>query len=104
NSLNGLIDNKLVLAHLGSCDNPDEVIEKLAGKNVYLDTSFVLDRYPEKAKEVMKAHGYDKILFGTDSPWADQKKYVEMLKGFDLDCTQLEMIFSGNAKKLLNLG
>ncbi|MCH5202202.1 MAG: amidohydrolase family protein, partial [Oscillospiraceae bacterium] len=25
NSLNGLIDNKLVLAHLGSCDNPDEV-------------------------------------------------------------------------------
>lgn len=102
-SLMGLIDNKLVLAHLGSCDNPNEVIEKLAGKNVYLDTSFVLDRYPEKAKEVMKAHGYDKILFGTDSPWADQKKYTELIKALVPDRKIQEKIFRTNAEKLLNL-
>ena len=100
--LEGIIDNKLVLAHLGSCDAPDEVIEKLAGKNVYMDTAVVLDRYPEKAKKVIEAHGFDKILFATDSPWADQKFYVEFFKTFGFDERAFDKMFSENALKLLH--
>lgn len=99
--LAGIIDDKLVLAHLGGCDIPDIIIEKLCKKPVFMDTSYVLNRYPEKAKELISAHGTDKILFATDSPWAPQSEYVRLMKQLDFDCGTLEKIFSGNAKRLL---
>lgn len=102
NTLDGIIDNKLVLAHLGGCDAPDEVIKKLCGKNVYFDTAVVLDRYPEKAKQVIISHGFDKVLFATDSPWADQKSFVELIKSFGFEESDQNKIFSENAIKLLN--
>lgn len=101
NELDGIIDNKLVLAHMGGCDLPDEVLEKLAGKPVYFDTSFVLDRYNEKCKEIIEKHGFDKILFATDSPWSDQKQFVEFIKNYNFSKENEEKIFSKNALKLL---
>lgn len=99
--LKGIVDNKLVLAHLGGCDLPDEVLEKLCGKPVYMDTAVVLDRYPEKSVEIIKAHGADKILFATDSPWADQKAFIELLKSFGFSERENELMFSENARKIL---
>lgn len=101
--LDGIIDNKLVLAHLGGCDMPDEVIEKIAGKNVYMDTAVVLHRYPEKSKAIIEAHGYDKILFATDSPWADQRYFVKLFKSFGFSEEAMELMLHKNAEKLLNL-
>jgi len=43
-ALRGLIDDRLVLAHMGGCDEADEVLEKLAGKPVYIDTAVMPDR------------------------------------------------------------
>ncbi len=100
--LDGIIDNKLVLAHLGSCDMPDDVIRLIAGRNVYMDTAVVLDRYPEKAKQVIAAHGYDRILFATDTPWADQKHFVELFHSFGYNDDALEKMFYKNALKLLH--
>lgn len=99
--LQGIIDDKLVLAHLGGCGIPDIIIEKLCKKPVFMDTSFVADRYPEKAKELISAHGADRILFATDSPWAPQDKYVKLMKSLDFDADTLEKILGGNAKRLL---
>ncbi len=101
NVLHGIIDNKLVLAHLGSCGNPDEVLEKLVGRPVYMDTAVVLDIYQEKAKEIIRAHGTDKILFATDSPWADQKAYIDILSSFGFDDSALAGMLGENAEKLL---
>ncbi len=36
--LRGLIEDKLILAHLGGYDMPDEVLQKLIGKPVWMDT------------------------------------------------------------------
>lgn len=99
--LKGTIENKLILAHLGGCDLPDEVLGKLCGKPVYMDTAVVLDRYPEKSVEIIKAHGADKILFATDSPWADQKDFIELLKSFGFSERENEMMFSENGLKIL---
>lgn len=103
NKLKGEIENKLVLAHMGGCDMADEVLDKLAGKPVYFDAAFVLDRYPEKIVPLIRAHGADKVLFATDSPWADQKKFVNILSGLDLADEEKEKIFHLNAEKLLSL-
>lgn len=99
--LKGVIDFKLVLAHMGGCDMPKEVERKLVGKNVYFDTAFVLDRYPEDVLSLIKAHGADRILFATDSPWADQKKFIDILNGFDLSAEEKEKLFYKNAERLL---
>lgn len=99
--LKGIIDNKLILAHMGGCDLADEVIEKLVGKPVYFDTSFVLDRYPAKCEEIIKKHGADKILFATDYPWSDGRKFIQIIENFDISKEEKDMIFFGNAEKIL---
>lgn len=101
--LKGIIDGKLVLAHMGGCDLPDEVLRKLVGKPVYMDTSFVLDKYPEKCREIIAAHGADRILFATDSPWADQAEFLNALQGLGLDSESTQKILSGNAAALLGI-
>ena len=101
--LKGLIDLKLVLAHMGGCFMPDEVMKKLAGKPVYMDTSYVLDKYPEKCLEIIRAHSADRILFATDSPWADQEKFVKILSGLSLNEEDKDKIFFNNATKLLSM-
>lgn len=98
------IADKLVLAHLGSYDNPDEVLEKLVGKPVYMDTAAVLGLQTEKRERIIKAHGADKILFASDSPWADQLEYINILNSFDLSERDKRKIFCENALRLLGIG
>lgn len=101
--LSGIIENKLVLAHLGGYELPDEVLEKLVGKPVYMDTAAVLRLYPEKCKKIITSHGADKILFASDSPWDDQLDYINIIKSFELPREDEEKIFYKNAEKLLGV-
>lgn len=101
--LNGIIDNKLVLAHMGGCDLPDEVLEKIVGKPIFFDTSYVLDRYTEKCREIIEKHGFDKVLFATDSPWSDQKKFIDIINSYGFSESENKMLFSENAERLLNI-
>lgn len=95
---------KLVLAHLGANEMPNEVYETLCGEDVYFDTAMIL-RYTDKEtfEKILKKHGEDKILFATDSPWSGMKEDIEILKSFNLSKSTLDKIFFENAKKLLRL-
>ena len=94
----------LVLAHMGGLVMWDEVEKYLVGQDVYFDTGVVLDRMPqEQFIRMVRSHGADRILFGTDSPWADQKNFVTILNSMPLTSDEREAIFSGNAMKLLGL-
>ncbi len=99
--LSGVIDNKLILAHLGGYDMPGEVLQKLIGAPVWMDTAAVLRLYPEKCREIILRHGADKILFASDSPWDSPSDYAAILKSFDLGAEAEEMIFHRNAEKIL---
>ncbi|MBR5516227.1 MAG: amidohydrolase family protein [Clostridia bacterium] len=94
----------IILAHLGSLDETDKVIEMLAGKQFYLDTAVMLDRIDhQKIISLIRAHGSDKILFATDSPWAPQKKFVEILCSMPLTEEEKDNILYKNAKRILNI-
>lgn len=107
--------DKLVLAHMGGWQMWDEVLERLCGRDVYLDTAFsygdidykmgAQHRFRLMDKEMFKAivekHGSDKILFGTDSPWSDQEQSVKDIQALGLPDETNEKIFCKNAKKLL---
>lgn len=96
--------NRIILAHLGGHKGAEESFEKLCGKDVYLDTSYVLNKIePELLIRMFEKHGYDKILFATDSPWGDQKSFVETMKKLPVSEINRQKIFCENAQHLLAL-
>ena len=102
--LDTLKPKKLILAHMGGWKQWDEVYEYLAGENVYLDTAFCFDYMTQDMfMKLCEKHGTDKILFATYSPWSDARRDMEIIKSLPLAADVKEAIFSGNAKKLLNM-
>lgn len=94
---------KLILAHLGGNQQWDDVERYLVGKNVYLDTGVVFDYIgQEQFLRIMRSHGSDKILFGTDSPWAGQKRFVDVMEEMDMTQEERENVMWKNGDRLLN--
>ena len=50
-----------------------------------------------------RAHGTDRILFGTDCPWADQKAYLDAVRALPFTDEEMSGILGRNAEKLLGL-
>lgn len=92
----------IIAAHLGGHNQWDEVYEKLAGKNIYMDTSMGFEFYTEQQfLRIVEKHGADKILFASDSPWSNAKKEADTLKTMPLSAEDIEKILSGNARRIL---
>ncbi len=100
--INEIRPEKLVLAHLGGWEQWDEVYELLCGKNVWLDTAFCLEYIKtEGFYEILKRHGYKRILFATDSPWSPQKGYIERMQRLLPEKAIYDAVMGENAKELL---
>ncbi|MBA3064987.1 amidohydrolase family protein [bacterium] len=95
---------KIVAAHTGGWMRWEEVLEKMAGRNIYFDISMTSGyiKSHELFKDIIKKHDGDKLLFGTDAPWADQKKESDFLKGLEIDNKLREKIYHLNAEGLLD--
>ncbi len=111
---------KFVLAHMGGWNCWEDVERDLAGAPVYLDTAFSLGKitpHPDSKEEpcslynlsaeaflrLSRKHGMDKVLFATDSPWEEQKDYIERVNRLPLTEDEKEKLFHSNAEKLLHL-
>lgn len=95
---------KIIAAHLGGLYFWDEVLETLAGKELYLDTSSALPFIqPETLKQILTKHDPSKILFGSDYPLNTPQKELELLEGIPwLSTSAKERIFGRNCAELLN--
>lgn len=113
-------DFSFILAHMGGWRNWDDVIEHLADTGAMIDTAFsygsiepLADGYwdeqdtdmltAEALTRIIRAFGAERVLFGTDSPWADQTKSLEFIRRLPLEPAELGQILSGNAERLLGL-
>lgn len=94
----------VIAPHLGGYTMWDEVIEKLVGKNLYFDTSSAL-RFidKEKAIDIIRTHGTDKVLFGTDYPMWLHNEELPLLYELGLTEEENEQILYSNAAKLLGV-
>ena len=94
----------MIAAHLGGQSLWNEVEEYLVGTDIYIDTSMGFSMYPtEQFLRIVKNHGSEKILFGTDSPWSDSGKEREFLTTLPLADEEKENILHRNAEKLLGI-
>ncbi len=96
---------EMIAAHMGGEDNYDETETTLLGTNIYLDTAFVLRIMDENIlRRFFQKHPIERFLFGTDSPFTDQKTELQYLNNLDfLTPSQKEKISGKNAARLLNI-
>ncbi len=111
----------LVLAHMGAWRDWQRACELLPETGAYIDTSFSLgsmtpcgDGYYKTPQElerlseeeflgIVRAFGYERVLFGSDSPWGDAGADARRIAALPLSETETAAILGGNAQKLLGI-
>lgn len=97
-------DLTVVAAHFGGFKMWDDVEKHLIGRDLWLDTSYTLAWLPaERFVKMARKHGTNKVLFGTDSPWADQGEEIRRHAESGLTESELVAVFHDNAARLLGL-
>jgi predicted TIM-barrel fold metal-dependent hydrolase len=95
-------DARFILAHLGAYQQWDEVEELLVGENVYFDVSYVFGKCPdERIKRIIRAHGVDKVVWGSDFPWQTQCEGLAGMTRLGLSGGETRAVLSGNLLRLL---
>ena len=94
----------VIAPHLGGYTMWNEVMEELVGKNVYFDTSSSL-RFMDKQKavDIIRSHGTDKVMFGSDYPMWLPEEELELFYQLGLTEQENAQILYGNAARLLGL-
>ena len=103
-------DTRIVLAHLGGDWMWEEAVHTLAGADFYYDTSRSVPEHPDRWDlfgDILRTIGPNRVLFGTDSPWTEQKYAVEQMRVF-LDQQRFTpeesaAILGGNAAAILQI-
>ena len=95
---------RLVASHLGGFRRWDEVAADLVGTGIWLDTSFTIDHIPAGLLgEILRGHRTDRLLFGSDSPWADQAAELARVRALGLPLELVDLILGGAARALLGI-
>lgn len=96
-------DLRLITSHFGGWEDWDEVERVLLGKPVYMDVSYSLPLLEaHRARRFILDHPRDRVLFGSDSPWSDQRQAVQAIRALSLPEDVEEGLFYANAERLLS--
>lgn len=118
--LKDVAPEKLILAHLGNWGCWDEVEYYLTKAPLWFDTSFSCGKITplsdsskkpyrtellsfEDFTRIVRKHGTNLVLFGTDSPWSSQKECVKLLEEMPFTQKEKDQLFYENAAALLDL-
>ena len=95
---------RTVCSHMGGWLDWDEGEKHIIGRDVMIETSFSLGvRGTDSARvaRMIRTHGVERVMFGTDWPWADQALHVNLLNALDLPEADKRAILFTNAARLL---
>lgn len=98
---------KLVVAHTGGFDCESDVLDKMCGTSVYLDTSLAAVRNAKSREwgalcaDILRRHDPSRILFATDTPWSDPAAEIAFVRDVALSEEATEMILHENAERLI---
>lgn len=93
---------KFISTHLGGWYDWQEVEKYLLGKPIYMDISVSREFLGEQRfRTMLLNHPQDYILFGTDSPWADQHSEIQAIDQLGLPEKLVDKMLYENAMKLI---
>jgi len=103
--LNRFPDLMVIGAHLGGWNYWEEAAEIFPGtKNLYVDCCSSLAWLdPNKARDIIRRYGADRVMFGTDYPMWKHEAEIARVKALGLEAEEEEMIFYGTAAGFLGL-
>jgi uncharacterized protein len=94
---------KFILAHFGGWQDWEAFYENICGSDVFIETSF-LHEVPESLRDkIFLSHDRNRFLFGSDSPWGNQKAQVDFINNLKTVSDDFkEGVFHRNTNYLLN--
>ncbi len=103
-------DANMILAHMGGYRMWEDVLAHLRDMDVVLDTCYCLPNHPDQHDlfaALIRENGTDRVLFGTDSPWADQEQTLRITRDFlsshRFTGAETAAIMGGNAARILGV-
>lgn len=89
-------------AHFGGWSLQDLALEYLKDRKCYIDTSSSMMFLGNvRSRELIKAYGAERVLFGTDFPMWRAKDEVEMIEKLNLSNEELQLIYMDNGRRIL---
>ncbi len=93
---------RIITAHMGSWKEWEAVSALLLDSPLYFDTACIPGFLePEACLALIRQHGAEKILFGSDYPWRTAGETLDYLESLGLTAAEKQLIYSENAAKLL---
>ena len=85
--------------------SPDDWADLSESSQAYFDKIYVdtVAHSPAALEYCFKMYGAERLLYGTDHPFAHFELFNEMVDGLDCSESDRELINHGNAEKLLGL-
>ncbi len=98
-------DLTVIGAHLGGYTVWEEAVKVLPKyKNLYVDcSSSLMYITPERATELIREYGADRVLWGTDYPMWGFEEEMERFNALSLNEEEKEQILCKNAQKLFGI-
>ncbi len=95
---------KFIAAHLGGCAGfKPHTVDPLLDLGCYIDTSALARNwYRDEEMRILRSWPRDRILFATDFPWTVYSEAIRWVKSVR-DPADWELVFSGNARRLLGI-
>ena len=102
--LDALPELRVIAAHFGGYSMWERAKQSLVGRKVWLDTSSAIPFMEiSEAVEIVRTHGADRILWGSDYPAVQPGTAIAQLQSLGLSAEEQEKIFYRNAEALLNI-
>ncbi|NOY65487.1 MAG: amidohydrolase family protein [Nitrospirae bacterium] len=95
---------RIVATHLGGWRQWDRVSKITEYENVYTEISMTMTEMTEEEfLSVLSVFNPERVFFGTDSPWTDQKEMVQRLMALPLTSELKEKLLFRNALNFISL-
>lgn len=97
---------RLIACHFGGYHQLDEAEELIVGSRAYLETSWPprlgdLDR--TRIRELIRRHGADRVVFGSDWPMADPAAELAAVRSLGLEQHEVDAILGNTLAGILGL-
>lgn len=95
---------RILLAHFGGWRAWDRVLKYLAGRPIYLETSWT-DGFcpPDLLQSILARHDPRYVLFGTDAPWGDPSAGLAHFNRLPIAASVRPSVLWGNAHRFAGL-